>query len=287
MHGYADGEAPARLTWKQLMTSKFKGSYTYTIQYLSSTFHWTSEQLSYWFSLVGTARAVYLMFVLPVAIKLLKPKPPAIQLPVEPAEPLQPSTGPPSPSSSPANPSESPTIRPSHPAHSPSADLKLARASLLIDMAAYVLMPLSTSAALFCTASVVSAFGMGFAPAVQSVALALYTRRGGKESGKLFGALSVVQAMCSQIFGPFLFGVTYAKTVATFPKAIFLLAATVVSLSFVFLALVRLPKDTGDLEGQVVDESTPLLGREETLVEEDLPLILVEDEERGRAVVKP
>jgi len=37
--------------------------------------------------------------------------------------------------------------------------------------------------------------GMAFSPAVQSVALALYVQQGNKESGRLFGALSVLQAL--------------------------------------------------------------------------------------------
>lgn len=41
------------------------------------------------------------------------------------------------------------------------------------------------------------AFGGGFAPAIQSVALEIYTQRGGTEAGRLFGALSVLQALRS------------------------------------------------------------------------------------------
>ena len=76
-----------------------------------------------------------------------------------------------------------------------------------------------------------------------------------------------------QIIGPTLFGVTYMKTVATFPKAIFFLSATVIALALVFLSFVRIdqfsPQD--DQEAQTQDNrtnaSSTRLEREETLVD--------------------
>ena len=74
-------------------------------------------------------------------------------------------------------------------------DLILARVSLLVDLASFVVLVLVQTAFAFTLAAVVAAFGSGFHPAMQSVALGLYKRRGGTENGKLFGALSVVQAL--------------------------------------------------------------------------------------------
>ena len=74
-------------------------------------------------------------------------------------------------------------------------DLALARVSLSVDFVSYVWFVLAKGAVAFTLATVVAAFGSGFNPAIQSVALGLYKRRGGTESGKLFGALSVVQAL--------------------------------------------------------------------------------------------
>jgi hypothetical protein len=74
-------------------------------------------------------------------------------------------------------------------------DLGLARVSLLVDIVSYILLVSIPSAVAFTLATVVGSMGSGFNPAVQSVALGLYRRRGGTESGKLFGALSVVQAL--------------------------------------------------------------------------------------------
>jgi hypothetical protein len=63
----------------------------------------------------------------------------------------------------------------------------------------------------------------------------------------------------SQILGPAIFGVTYMKTVATFPRTIFFLAVAAVIVSLILLSLVRLPKDVvmvDDLESAPRDESS-------------------------------
>lgn len=82
-----------------------------------------------------------------------------------------------------------------HHAHSPAFDLALARVSLLIEMVAYTLMASAHSGTLFTAYSALGASGAGFGPAINSVAATLYSRRGGRELGKLFGALSVVQVI--------------------------------------------------------------------------------------------
>lgn len=88
----------------------------------------------------------------------------------------------------------SPSVGPNAP-HSPKFDLMLARASLSVEVVVYFLLICSTNGLMFAACTALSALGMGFGPAVQSIALTLYNRRGGKDSGKLFGAMSVVNAM--------------------------------------------------------------------------------------------
>ena len=56
-------------------------------------------------------------------------------------------------------------------------------------------MGLSSTAIAFTLFGMMASLSAGFSPAIQSVMLALYTRRGGTETGKLFGALGVVQAL--------------------------------------------------------------------------------------------
>lgn len=56
-------------------------------------------------------------------------------------------------------------------------------------------LPFARSPLVFTVFSIITCFGSGHAPAAQSVALALYAHRGGVESGKLLGALGVLQVV--------------------------------------------------------------------------------------------
>lgn len=118
---------------------------------------------------------------------------PAIQLPIEPSEPLHPALTEPGSSSAPPTPPQGP-VPPKAP-HAPSFDLALARISLGLEAICYTLIPLAPSPAAFTLFSVLASFGAGFGPAAQSLALALFARRGEVETGRLFGALSVVQSI--------------------------------------------------------------------------------------------
>lgn len=81
------------------------------------------------------------------------------------------------------------------PAHSPGFDLNIARVSLLIDVVAYAFMAFATHPLAFIGFGMIGSLGAGFNPAIHAVALDLYIGRHGSESGKLFGAMSVVQAL--------------------------------------------------------------------------------------------
>lgn len=128
-----------------------------------------------------------------------------IQLPIEPteAQPLLPAVSatfneePTSSTTQPnsSTPSPGPLTRQKE-IHSPTFDLALARISLLIEIISYTFMGLAPTPLAFTIFGMLGAFGTGFSPALHSVALELYARRGGgTESGKLFGALSVIQAL--------------------------------------------------------------------------------------------
>lgn len=123
-----------------------------------------------------------------MAIKILKPKPIVIEIPVE--------------GNNNSNSEASPLLGDSTPKptikkeiHSPSFDLKLLHFSVVIEILAYTAMALSIRPLPFTLFAALGSLGAGFSPALQSVALALYTRAGGTEVGRLFGALSVVQAL--------------------------------------------------------------------------------------------
>jgi len=234
-----------------LLATMIMGSYPYKFQYASATFHWSSEVLEYYLSMVGAARAVYLAVILPALIRLLKPKSPSAQSSLG-ADPSQPQ----------------PSSAKEH--HSPSFDLNLARVSIFIEMTCYTLLGLAQTPIAFTVFTLIGSFGGGFSPALQSVALELYSRRGEKETGRLFGAMSVLQALGSQIIGPAVFGFTYIGTVAVFPAAIFFLSTGIVLVSFVLLGLVRVSDEAveqviDDVEEQV-DGALPI-ARDETLID--------------------
>lgn len=87
-----------------------------------------------------------------------------------------------------------------HPHHTPAFDLIIAELSLLLEVACYGLLPFVASLSInvykpiYIVLSILAACGAGYGPAFQSLAVELYTRRGGTESGKLFGTISVIQA---------------------------------------------------------------------------------------------
>ena len=134
-----------------------------------------------------------------VLIKYLKATP--VQLPSTPNEPLRgvtglsPSRGASSlPGSARAGASEQrlPASR------SPVFDLALARASAALEAAGFLGMAVASTGTLFALASAIGSFAAGFSPATHALALDIYTNRRSQnrgQVGKLFGALSVIQAL--------------------------------------------------------------------------------------------
>jgi hypothetical protein len=78
---------------------------------------------------------------------------------------------------------------------SPRLDLNTARVSLVMELATYMMMATATTGTMFTVYTAFGSLGAGFTPAVQSLALEIYAGRGGEETGKLFGGLSVVHAL--------------------------------------------------------------------------------------------
>ncbi|KIJ69040.1 hypothetical protein HYDPIDRAFT_23902 [Hydnomerulius pinastri MD-312] len=266
------------------------GSITFKFQYAAAVFGWTAEITSYYISLVGAVRATFLAFLLPLIIKFLKPATPApMHLPTTPDEPLRGSIGlspPRRPHSHPHSPSRSRSPQPHRtpsPSHSPTFDLALTRVSLVIDIVSFFVMAVATTGSLFTFGTMIGSFGAGFSPAAQALALEIYVKRGGQgrgEAGRLFGALSVVQSLGSQIIGPAMYGFVYFKTVATFPQAIMYVSVFTTTLALVLLAFVRIPglsgtgaslAAEGSAEGMDEEMEVPtiLVTREDTLVNVD------------------
>lgn len=166
---------------------------------------------------------------------------------------------------------------------SPRLDLNTARMSLVLEFTSYMLMASAATGTMFTVYTIIGGLSAGFTPSVQSLALGIYAVRGGEETGKLFGGLSMVQALwyilslarsryvsltwlCSgSIISPMLFGFTFSRTVATFPQAIFVLGASVVAIAFLCTLLIRAPKG-GAGEAIVVTEDEVVYDEEREML---------------------
>ncbi|KAF8217737.1 major facilitator superfamily domain-containing protein [Mycena galopus ATCC 62051] len=206
--------------------------------YAVITFQWDTEYLGYCLSSIGVARAVFLILILPFAIKVVKDRRTKTfnSHPNSEHEPLL-----------------SDRNRPEHPSPQTYAiDLGIAHFSILVDIAMYALLPFAPTGAIFILFITLGSFGAALLPAMNSLALELYTRKVGKnatvESGKLLGAMSVVQAMFASVLGPPMYGFIYSATVATHPRTIFFVAVGNSVVALIFLAFVRVAPDAGDSE---------------------------------------
>ncbi|KAI0654641.1 major facilitator superfamily domain-containing protein [Cubamyces menziesii] len=239
-----------------LLTS-VQGLFQLKYLYAEHVYSWGAEQLSYYISFMGFSRALHLLLILPFLIATFKPKPKPAQMPVTPAN------GQPNKAMKPAPTALAKEMR---------FDLSLIRGSLLIDLLSHSLVALSpahASQALFVGATSLSSFGAGLVPATNSLALCIMQARGEDDTGKLFGAFSVLQAIGQMILGPILFGIIYTQTVANFPKAIFAVAAGILLVSLAVLCLVR---PDAVLKGRRKPKRTGL-----SAVEEDI------EQRRGRS----
>ncbi|KAJ3893293.1 hypothetical protein GG344DRAFT_75175 [Lentinula edodes] len=166
--------------------------------------------LGYYMSLLWTTRAINLLVVLPLIVNYFKPK-------HRPTDPL----------------SIWSELR---------FDKLLAQASLFVDASADALVAIvpSSSQPAFVAFSTLSSFTSGGNPTLHSLgAVCLHASGRSSEVGSLFGALAVLSAI-AHVISPTLYAVTYGTTVATFPKAIFVLAASLLGTAVVLLAFIRI-----------------------------------------------
>jgi hypothetical protein len=125
-----------------------------------------------------------------VIIQIFKPKPAhPIRLPLSEEDPLHSLPT----ETTPLNRSPSRARASSHVA---AFDYKLTLTALIIEFISYLGICFSATSFQFTVATMIGGLGTGFAPAVRSVALALYEQgpHQGVEIGRLFGALSVAEA---------------------------------------------------------------------------------------------
>ncbi|KAH9933638.1 MFS general substrate transporter [Epithele typhae] len=190
--------------------------------YAGHIYGWGAEQLSYYISTMGFSRALHLLFMLPFLIAIFKRKPK------------------PGPVHGPSANEASAISKEMH------FDMALIRGSLFIDFCSHTLVVLASpfagpydGQAIFVGATAMSSIGAGLVPAVNSLALCVMKARGETDTGKTFGAFSVLQAVGQMILGPIIFALVYSNTVANFPKTIFFMAAGLVFSALVFTFLLR------------------------------------------------
>jgi len=232
----AAGEASSRSDWSLTILACAYGSATLVsgsvnqqFQYATYTFRWTSENLGYFLGAIFVARAIYLTLVLPAILHYLNKPAAPIRLPAGEDETL--------PSAALDLP-DAPRVNDK----APSVDLLLSRLAMGVDVVSYIFLPLASTGVLFTALSVCAAIGTTFAPTTQSLALEIYARQGGTDTGKVLGAFSVLSAISSHIVGPAVFGLAYMKTVATFPGAIFYICCACLLTTLSLLMFVRLPR---------------------------------------------
>ncbi|THU91914.1 MFS general substrate transporter [Dendrothele bispora CBS 962.96] len=183
----------------------------YNIKYIYGrhVYQWSPTELGFYMSLLWITRAVNLLVILPIVIGYFKPK-------VRPGEELD----------------RYAEVR---------FDQILAGASLAIDGTADALIAIAPSASqtMFVALSCMSSFTSGGNPILHSLAGACLHAAGySSEVGPLFGALAVVAAV-AHIISPWLFALTYSSTAATYPKAVFVLAAALLYTAVALLATIR------------------------------------------------
>jgi MFS family permease len=153
-------------------------------------------------------------------------------------------------SSAPPPPPEAPSSArfstPSHQRNSIPFDLLIAQGSLAIELVSYISLALSSTASLFVGASALLSLGTGFGPAAQAIMLELFALQPGcsaSEAGTLFGAMSIAQALATQVVGPAVFGALFSATVDVLPQAIFILGSFLILCSAIMMGLVRFPQE--------------------------------------------
>ncbi|KAG5645934.1 hypothetical protein DXG03_004723 [Asterophora parasitica] len=162
-------------------------------------------------SLLWTARAFNLLVFLPIVISYLKPKADSFATVQE------------------------------HLAAEMQFDKRLAQASLGLDGTADALVALAptSSQPTYIGLSVLSSFTSGGNPALHSLgAVCLHACGYGSEVGALFGGMAVLSAV-AHIISPYIYAITYASTVAYFPKAIFVLASALLTTVVLLLSGIK------------------------------------------------
>ncbi|KAG8905192.1 hypothetical protein FRB99_000557 [Tulasnella sp. 403] len=215
------------------------GTYPLKLLYAEHRFGWSAVELGNYLTLIGTVRALHLLIIMPVIIKAFKPVHVYREAPSGNPDATTSNITPTSGSA--PNPNSQTTHLSPQVLKDVRFDLRLARASIFIDAMSFILVVCTIDASAFVVVTLLSAFGGGTTPVIQSIALCLLPNAK-EQAGKLFGAFSMMSAIGAFILSPLLFGMLYSATVGTFPSAIFAAGGTILVIGCVALLLVRAPK---------------------------------------------
>ncbi|WVO17128.1 hypothetical protein L204_104818 [Cryptococcus depauperatus] len=117
-------------------------------------------------------------------------------------------------------------------------DLWSIRVCLMLELVPWILLVFGPPQWGFIVLSALVTFGSPSMPAANSLALSLLPDS--SQSGRLFGALSVIDALSTTLVSPILFGTIFAATVGTYAPTIFAVAAACVALAFGFMLIFQL-----------------------------------------------
>ncbi|KAL7416418.1 major facilitator superfamily domain-containing protein [Mrakia frigida] len=224
------------------------GAFAIKNAYLQLKFGWGYDKVGPVLTLTGGLRALHLLLLLPLIIRVFKPRPSILN-------PSLNHSSPNSPPQLPPNASES------------LFDLRIIRYSILLELIAYLVILASQTSTEFVIGTALTSFATSHGPAITSLALALLPDA--SLAGELFAAMAVVQACCATVLGPLTFAFVYSSTTSYFPKAVFVLAFTVLSLAFLSFSRIRLDKPARTLEEQAILDS------------ERIPLVRSSQDEQG------
>ncbi|KAJ7033101.1 major facilitator superfamily domain-containing protein [Mycena alexandri] len=173
--------------------------------YVLTKFRWGAQKLSHYIDVVNVAHVISLVLIFPLAFKFAQKRWTRSNL-------------------SRAQSSEREPLLSTTPDVSTTSmfDLGLARLSVLVMIATYLILPLAPTGTIFTLFSVLQTLGAGFNPAINSLAFELYTRgierNGLVESGKFFAVLSLASIVVpSGILGQLMYSFIYSAN----PGAIF------------------------------------------------------------------
>lgn len=229
-------------------------------QYSFYAYGWTSAQLGPYMSAVAFLRSFILIVLVPVITKYVKSRLNQSHIAPKSAEheaedggsTITTSTSSQdSLSSQPMSTHNSSHVPPSSSspvsgdAHTSHLDLFTIRLCLFLEFVPWFILSFGSSESAFIILTALATFGSPSTPAANSLALSLLPDP--SQSGRLFGALSVVHALGATLVSPLMFGMLFASTVEYYAAAVFALAAACVGGALVCMLCVRIPESGSPL----------------------------------------